>query len=94
MPNLPTDWRAARDRENKTVAEGRMSKSSAEMRQKTISVILFLLHTVSNEASLNKIKSEHGETAERNGWRQTALQRELGRRNVLDEHEHETETRK
>ena len=75
-----------------------MSKSSAEMRQKkkknnSLS-FLFLLHTVSNEATSNKIKSEHGEAAERNGWRQTVMQRELERRNVLDEHEHETETRK
>lgn len=49
---------------------------------------------MSNEATSNKIKSEHGEAAERNGWRQTVMQRELERRNVLDEHEHETETRK
>lgn len=94
MPNLPADWRAARERKNKKVAEGRMSKSRVAMRQLGVPVILFVLHTVSNKASLNQIKSEHGEAAERNERRKRGMQGELGESVLIEEEHGEIETKR
>lgn len=67
--------REEKDKELK-VSEGRKSKTRVVMRQRC-SCILFVLHTASNKASVNQIKIEQGEAAERNERRPAGMQREL-----------------
>lgn len=58
MPNLPTDWRAARERKNiKWVRAGK----ARHQRGKSVPVTLSVLN---NKASLNQIKSKRGVAAQ------------------------------